>query len=989
MRNRITRLLSATAVAALGVSAVSCGGAGRDGAGNLVLVSFNLPNIAGVPLNQPLIFQFSDNVDPSSVTPDTIQVVGSPSFTFERIVVDGNLVAELPFIPNFEDYSDSGLAPAKTYTVFLPIFPAVNTVRSTVGRPLVQAESFSFTTNPVVQFIEPRRPLLHTPIAVQGDDAGCVQDQGNPLFNGTLQFAADPEDQLLCLKNEGAPRVLLMNSIPTHNAAAVGTPSAVAPGLLDFPAIRVRFNEPLDPISVVPYVPTTQKSVNVQLWRVGNLNAVPVTPVQIKTNKPFVVQDLGQTEVIVVPVEPEQQGTYMVNIQGVRDLPGNLLRTDDRPVQPLLNPSDPYAAIDNNLVGKVAPGYRIYFRTLQIPATAGAISTAFGNNFDERTTQLFTKSVGTDPDTLLTPPMTLTQLEPGQATSANWNGAFRFAGLSGLQTNTNVDNGAGRLKAVYAPYLGNGSDGTFTLAAGSTTLTSDGGSINGDGIYEYETFTLSNGATLSLQGSRPVMILVRGACVIDGTIQGGGTVGRFGLDTDSLAKYTNANTIDSSGEGGVGRAGGGNGGFGAPSPGIGDGTIGGAPLSVFAADALAPGGGFGLSKATTNGGGGGGGHGVAGTLGGGVGSGGGGGSPQGSADFFRPLSLFVPDRFFQPNADVCGGAGGGGGGFEDDTNTNEAGDAPNPLVSVAVGTRRVLSGDDAGAGGGAGGGAIWILAKSIDVQDQAKILMRGANGGNTYADDSAAPTPNLIVTDPDNMVTGDEYVSGIFDSTLPGTGSGGGGGGGAGGAILLQGRDFVSVDVNARLDVSGGAGGSSASAADGGAGARGRVGIVAFQATTDFVTSGTAAAPPGGTILPDASALTLNGAVWEPTVDETSQGVSKWYDLLGTNTEFNLPFWTDNVSVLTGPPNNLAQGADFDLVIELQGATGLSPLPAVEPTTATALTPWTVHTSFATMDGMQFIRWRARFRVRRSGALNPAIHPMPTLFDITVPFQKT
>ncbi len=416
---------------------------------------------------------------------------------------------------------------------------------------------------------------------------------------------------------------------------------------------------------------------------------------------------------------------------------------------------------------------------------------------------------------------------------------------------------------------------------------------------------------------------------------------------------------------------------------------GGAPTNLFAADSLAPGGGFGLSSASGPGGGGGGGHGVAGTIGGGGVNGGGGGSPQGSADFLRPLALFVPDRFFQPNAAVSGGAGGGGGGFEDDTNTNEAGDVPNPLVSVAVGTRRVVSGDDAGAGGGSGGGAIWILAASIDVQDEGKILMRGGAGGNTYADDSANPVPNLLVIDPDTMVAGDEYVSGIADPTLTGTGSGGGGGGGAGGAILLQGRDFVSVDANARLDVSGGAGGTAAGAAGGGAGARGRIGIVAFQGTTDFATSGVAPAPPVGTILPDATALTLNGAIWEPTVDETSQGVSKWYDLLGTNTVFQIPFWTDNVAILTGPPNNLVQGTDFDLVIELQGATGLSPALPADPTTTTALTPWTVHTSFATMNGMQFIRWRARFRVRRTGALDPAVHPMPTLFDITVPFQKT
>jgi hypothetical protein len=40
------------------------------------------------------------------------------------------------------------------------------------------------------------------------------------------------------------------------------------------------------------------------------------------------------------------------------------------------------------------------------------------------------------------------------------------------------------------------------------------------------------------------------------------------------------------------------------------------------------------------------------------------------------------------------------------------------------------------------------------------------------------------------------------------------------------------------------------------------------------------------------------------------------------------------------------------------------------------------------MNGKQFIRWRTRFRVRRTGNLDPAVHPMPTIFDLTVPFQK-
>jgi hypothetical protein len=361
---------------------------------------------------------------------------------------------------------------------------------------------------------------------------------------------------------------------------------------------------------------------------------------------------------------------------------------------------------------------------------------------------------------------------------------------------------------------------------------------------------------------------------------------------------------------------------------------------------------------------------VAGSNGAGAG-GGGGGAAQGSADFLRALSLFTPDRVFQPNAAISGGAGGGGGAVEDDNGASETGNA---AVTVITGTRRLAGGDDGAGGGGSGGGSVWILARSILVGSTGQIDVRGGAGGNTFG-----PADHLI-SDPDNDVAGDEYVAGVVNPNAAGTGQGGGGGGGSGGAILLQGRDAVTISAGAVLTAAGGAGGTSATAS-GGAGAVGRIGIMAFQATTDFGTNGTVTL--GGTVTPAAG---VSGAVWQPTIDETSQGVAKWVDLLGTNTAFQIPFWTDNVATLTGAPNNLTQGADFDLVVELQGATGLNALP--DPTTATALTAWTVHSSFATLNGMQYVRWRARFRVRRTGALDPLIHPMPTIFDLTVPFQK-
>ena len=64
-------------------------------------------------------------------------------------------------------------------------------------------------------------------------------------------------------------------------------------------------------LTVVPYVPTTQLSLNVTLWRVADTDANPLpAPEQIKTTKPTVVQDLVLAEAILTAVGPQKQGTY-------------------------------------------------------------------------------------------------------------------------------------------------------------------------------------------------------------------------------------------------------------------------------------------------------------------------------------------------------------------------------------------------------------------------------------------------------------------------------------------------------------------------------------------------------------------------------------------------------------------------------------------------------------------------------------------------------
>ncbi len=970
MRIPTLRGLACVAAAALSLTAVSCGGG--LGTPQMVLVSFSQPNIAGVALNAPLIFTFSDDVNPASITPDTVQVNGDPSFTFETIAVDGNLVALLPFIPNFEDYSDSGMAPDTTYSVFLPVFPAVDTVRSLTGKPLVTAEPFNFRTLPTPTFVEPRRKLKHSPgpsLSGKGDEDGCLQNPDNSLyvFPG-FQFATDEDAKLLCLINEGPPRVILDQCSPTHDQRAVGTPSATAPGTLDLGAIRVRFNEPLDPVSVVPWLPTTQFSLNVQLWRVGDADANPINPpVQIRTNKPIVSQSLALgTEVILAPVGPQPQGTYLVNVQGVRDLPGSSVITSDTPSLGGPSPSG-YASISPGLVGKVPPGYRMFFRTLQIPPQNGAFTEEFGNNFFERASPLFTNSVPGNPGDPLNPfpPATLTVAEPGQATVANWNGAYQFLGLSAV--NTAQDNGVGRLKAVFRPYLGNGTDGAPTIV-GTTTLDTN----VGDGIFEFEALTVNAGGTLILSGTKPALILVRTSCVIDGTVRSNGATGRFGLDSDGTTNYTNAGALEIGGPGGAGGAGGGAGGHGSPKvvlPFGGDAASGASGRNVLL-DSLGSGGGFGVTADNTNAGGGGGGFGSAGSPG--SPAGGAGAGVFGAADFARALGSFSPDRNFQPNADLSGGTGGGGGGGEDDNGTSETGDA-----AVAQG-----GGDDGGGGGGGAGGGIWLIADTISLGGTALVQANGGVGGNSYAQ------ADQTLADPDaSPATGDEFVSGVTPAALagPGTGEGAAGGGGSGGGILFQARTSLTLNAGATLTAVGGVGGTASGGRNGGVGGDGRIALMAFQATTDA---------PAGTYTDLGASITpaplVSGSVWQPTVDAVSQGVSLWLDLSTPTALFQPVFYDSNFSDLTGAGLTNGPAGDFSAVVEFQGCQA-NP----ETTSATSLSGWISEAAFngGALNLNRFIRWRWRFRIDPFNGdggtgFDPTLHPMPAILSFTVPFKK-
>lgn len=1005
-RARFLSVLGLVLVLTLSLGSTSCGGGGSgSGGGDLVLVSFNLPNISGIPLNQPLIFTFNKAVDPASITPDTLRVIGAAGPFFEQTIVDGNLVSLLPTIPNFDNFSDAGLQPATEYTVSLPVFPAPATIRTPDGSPLTVADSFSFVTTPTITFLEPSRPVVHGLPPSQGgrsDDEGCLQNPTNVLYNGTVQTGSQPGASLLCLIHEGSPQVIEPDSTPRHNQVSVGTPSANPQfvGQIVLPALIMRINEPLNPLTVTPYVPTLERGVNAQLWRVGQKDNTPIVPEQVATNQPQVVQKTDQSDIILVASRPVLQGVYCIVLTPqIQDLAGNPLDTATEP-----NPADGnFGAFDSN--PQLPPGFRLYFRTLETPETALAIQESFSTNIGEwgdlasgtGEPGVFTRSTGAsltmDPMPGAVPvtgpnlTLTNTAADCGQSTTANWNNGlgtgYRFLNLPSMTANSDADSGAGVLKAVSRPYLGEAGDGAIDTNAGifnagpgdTFGFNTDTGSANGDGVYEFESFHLRAGDTASVSGSKPLLILVRGDCTIDGTFTGlGGGTGGPGFDTDGTSTYTSGAPVG--GSGGLAGPGGGTGGAGNNPTGanlnMGNGFDGNGPQMVDGA--TLPG-----TVVQATGGSGGDGVNISGAGGsfssaGGVGTNSAGtstvpaGDPFGTAYHDRDPATFTPDRGYFPGSGVTGGGGGAGGGA-DDGNSNGS----------------VDNGDHGGAGGGGAGGALWVICGGT-LNVGGTITANGGAGGNTYA----IPQQEIDVGPDMAAGGGDDSLIGVAAGASP-TGAGAPGGGGAGGAIYLVARTALNVAATATLTADGGAGGTCGVAGlVGGAGGSGRITLQTF---------GSAAAGPstavGATFSPAADTVVR----YNPMIHDTSVGQSEWIDLFVTTTIFDpmvagqtaVPTANDNFTFLTTPVGSggagLTQGVEFDAVWEFQGADDLVPNPDVA-TSAVGLTAWTPLASIGTLNGKRYLRWRWRFFVADSyPATGTGATPLPQILDLVIPYS--
>ncbi len=126
------------------------GGAGGPQAGQgLVLLSFAQNAVDNAVLNTRLEFDFSSEVDPSSITSATIEIREGPSFGWTvpgAFITQGSTVIFEPALASLCDQSDAGLKPDTEYRVQVIGFPEEFAVRNMAGQALSSTQTYQFHT---------------------------------------------------------------------------------------------------------------------------------------------------------------------------------------------------------------------------------------------------------------------------------------------------------------------------------------------------------------------------------------------------------------------------------------------------------------------------------------------------------------------------------------------------------------------------------------------------------------------------------------------------------------------------------------------------------------------------------------------------------------------------------------------------------------------------------------------------------------------------
>ncbi len=777
---------------ALAVPLAACGGAGGGagpgGAGQgLVLMSFVQDGFDNSALNTVLRFEFSEDVDPSTVSAAAIQIRQGPSFG-ENVagvfLIQGSTVLFEPRLPGHCDLSDGGLQPDTDYRVQIVGFPEEFAVRNTHGQPLRTTDTFSFHT----------------------------------------RSESDP-DTFLDEVPAVAPTVLL--SSPSNGAEAV----AVAPGN----QVVLTLSENVDPCTV------TEANVRLHVYQIGD--KTKFTPARGGTGNASGFASPGGITADLTPGDPFSWGSAE-QLPTVTTLPApQRILADIELVQAfgatqiILTPrfgfsSDPLANgsrfPENALV--------VVQLTFGISDFGGSPLTPFVMSFttENLPAQSAAYDLEVDGETPFLDDESSMDINSSRAPS-RVQGYMLFAG--------DGDNGANQLRPSLPETIASGctldrqpNSGTkddfdpvqdVLLDTGSTRNTCANQTDGSEAVvWEFRTLRIRNGVTVRVVGVNPAILLVQG----DVTIEAGGRLLLRGDALNGAPQGRGGNgfnngraTTVTAAKGGLAVAGGGSGGdatkpHAIPAYGKDGVTASGSPDGPGVVGGAGAGqGGVSTRHTQTNNpwpsgssqGGGGGGHaGVGGSAtaliaariallgtargaGGAVypvgpgsdrmlrSEGGGGGGAAGYGDETTATTTFTNG----------GGAGGAGGGFLDITSAGNI----NVFGTIdAAGSRGGNGGNDTfygagGGGGGAGGGVRLLTPNDIDISGGTITAAGGAGGTATNGTGGGLNGPlnhggaggigRLVMEDADSVIAGQGaatlapseggpgFFRGLFDAT--------------------------------------------------------------------------------------------------------------------------------------------------------------------------------------------------------------------------------
>lgn len=764
------------------------GGAGPFGAGQgLVLMNFEQDAFANAQLNTALLFEFSEPVDPNTVSASAIQIREGPSFGATvpgEFRVNGATVVFEPQLPGNCDLSDSGLKPDTTYRVSVVGFPEEFALRNTVGQPLSTTDTFTFTTLAdqgtalFADAVPAAQPVVLASAPADGAQAVKVENGNRVVL--TLSENVDP-----CSVNQDSVRFHIYQLGDKDTRVAADGGAGNASGFATAGGATAD-QAPGDPYSW---------GSAAQLPDVITLPTPQLVPAQIE-----LVQGFGGTQVVITP----SFGYSPDPLQNRSKFPENALLV----VELTFDISD--------FGGSPLVPFTMAFTTENLTAQSSSYEME-----NEGETPFLLGVTTADVNTARSP--------------SRVQGFMLFAG--------DGDNGDDQLSPslpgspasacalVLQPNDGAKDDFDPT----EDVLLDTGGSLNTctndtDGseavIWEFRSFRIRDGVTVRVVGVNPAIILVQGDVTIDtgGRLlvradgQGGAPVGRGGVGYNNAR----ANTVTPP-SGGVGVAGGGDGGD-ATKPG-GTSPYGEDGRSAYGSSdgpGVEGGEGAGLGGVSTrhpstsnpwpsgsSQGGGGGGHatvgetssatiangvtllGAARGTGGGVyptGSdaarmrtpqGGGGGGAAGYGDENTSSTTFTNG----------GGSGGAGGGFLDLTSS---GNIQIAGTIDAAGSPGGGGGNDtfygAGGGGGGAGGGVRLLTPGDIVLSGATLTTAGGAGGNAtigtgggltgpFNHGGAGGVGRIVLEDADSVIAGQGsaqitpsegtagFFRGIFDAT--------------------------------------------------------------------------------------------------------------------------------------------------------------------------------------------------------------------------------